>query len=705
MSFHWTIKTAAAEESLDDWGVSNVSLSFQNQSPDVMSFDVVQSVDSAQSFSFGDTLELYKDREWKSNAWSGGTRVFKGKVASVPKEGTAENEAHSYSVLGPWKDLEDCVFQQYWNIWDEGESKLIPKPCSHLFLGWWWNQAEEKYERHSTAQVAATAGDLSNPSAGLSAIKWAIHCGASLQLGTWEPDIDFLFCEVRDQTCAEIIKRMLRYHPSAVVWFDYSTDEPTIHCVDRASLTALTCPFGEKPIQSVQVVKRSDIAVPCVSINYQRTSEADGVRYVTLLNDKWPTSSTGTELRTLTETVDLLGWQTESVNAKVVVRPYSLTSSAWWGKHLRWAIDDRTTGYTIDTSTVQLKKLDKYGAETSTDLNQTTFPSELVDGQLAGWMGVKSAGAVAKAVVAVTTTDEAGNTSVERKLVSVRFTATDAVEKVYSTLTSVTGAEDPPGWSGTAWTDSERLSKCLYDALNSPHFEGRVVIVENEPFDWLETQSITGAGMGCAVNISGAETDWATMRGIVQQVDISMDSGTTAMTFGPPKHLGIADIVEWLRENRGRWFFRSPGMMVNGTVSGTSEVDLGDVLPNPEANSGAGAWQAFTVADNVTADRYVKYDFQPTTTNPTGVFKAHGFTETVTAESTGITRKIEGGTQVPKMTATATGGTFEIGDKILIRTADNPDGLEVKLRELIYCMPTGEEWSILVLASKPYAPS
>ncbi|MEM8826495.1 MAG: hypothetical protein AAGD40_06170, partial [Pseudomonadota bacterium] len=73
-----------------------------------------------------------------------------------------------------------------------------------------------------------------------------------------------------------VIRKMLRWTPDAVAYFDYASSPPTLHIRRRASLTAQAVDLAAGAVESVRLAPRHDLRRSVVVLKYERTDTVDG---------------------------------------------------------------------------------------------------------------------------------------------------------------------------------------------------------------------------------------------------------------------------------------------------------------------------------------------------------------------------------------------------------------------------------------------
>src|SRR5712692_2660279 len=197
----WTLLYGGAEKSFADWGLSQLTRSLVSQDADKASFVADgAAIDSAQQFDSGSTVVIKKD----------GIQWFVGRVITIPRQGSGRAESLKYELAGPWYYLQQIIYQQTWVSYLTNQ-KQPSQFTSHLLLN----------VNPANGQIVTTSAQI------LAALNYALAqlgAPAPFQIGAITPALFPALDEVRDMTCAEVIRKQLRWHPDAVTWFDYTTN-------------------------------------------------------------------------------------------------------------------------------------------------------------------------------------------------------------------------------------------------------------------------------------------------------------------------------------------------------------------------------------------------------------------------------------------------------------------------------------------------
>jgi hypothetical protein len=513
------------------------------------------------------------------------------------------------------------------------------------------------------------------------ALEHSIAAGDPIQIGTaGDPPlitspigITVPIDEVRDITIAEVIRKELRWHPDAVTWFDYSTSPPTLHIAQRPALPAATFNISTKPLSAVNIDRRDDLVLDAVMLKFEILSEPGGVQHQYIQTDYFPAESTA--LGVFKATIDLKGFSSSYITGDIECAAIDVSSLAWWRSHFSYLAED-------NSRLLSLELVSAGGRPAGSE----DYPSELTRGQLAEWM--EYGGRQEKLMAIVTMEVEDPTTHAKEKRtqnISLDITATDAPAGTHhlTTLASYTAGDPVP----------VGLAEAFYNALKDVQYSGSVELTEQEVDTALRAQDITDrTGVGLVFNLTGgagAGAEWATMRAMVQEANFDVDTGRTVFTFGPPRHLGIDDMIELLMVTRRRMIYTNPAAR-GGTISGGSQIQLGKDLAATNTDGGAAAPQYQKVSGGGGA--YIETD--PVGDKPTAPVPSHKMVVGDTVSQTTVS-------------ATAARSKLTLGDAIIDHNTADCVGWdkikrEIKIREIDFCK--GDVlMKILVDCSEPYA--
>lgn len=587
MSKHWTLIYSGTEKTLANWGLQNLVRKLVSQAPDEITFDTPgKAFDAAPLFTYGATVEIWQDRTETRNAdgtfsYSGGSRWFTGRRTLNPRRGYARVEDHRYLFSGPWIYLEEHLFQQKWNIYTDPANpanSLVGGFRSHVIL----NQGDNG-SALTTAQQITAAVDYAR-----------IECLAPVQVDSNLPAFSVPFDEQREITCADVIRKQLRWIPDAVTWWDYAaTPNPKLYVKQRSSLTAVALDLAAAAkgivtapwVESVDISRRDDLLRPAVVLKFEKTNEINGAAWLTVTEQAAPAGATGKEFGAVVATIQLQGFSisvasatltTADIKADDTVDQTGNTRLNWWKTRIPWLASDRIDNLSIPAATV---------------VRETARPRELTEGQVAPWMNFIAATETIKAKATFRVKDSAGNVVGEEveKEIDIRLISTDA-NQLYDT--ELNGVRTKTYYSVSSFVSGEAipsgLADALYAAVNAVQYDGQITVAEDE---------IRGlVSLGNVLNLSNGHADWGNMRALIQQVVEDVDHGRTTIIFGPAKHLGLEDLVELLRVNSRRFVYTSPSSRTSGQGN-SGQLALGKQTPKENSGAGGGKFKKLVVSD------------------------------------------------------------------------------------------------------------
>lgn len=515
--------------------LSGLRITFNSRRADEVTFtDSGAAYDGPQQFAYGQVYDITKD----------GRRVFSGRCITIPRQGSGREESIEYKLVGGWWWLENIMYTQ---TWPAGEENL-PVVKTRVILG--YDDAGNEINCNDQIRDILTH---------------AISKEAPFVIGLVNVSTKILpHDEQVDLTCAEAIERCLAWFPDTAVWIDYTTAVPTINLSRRASLSAAVVGTADVA-ESVQITPRYDARVPGVRLIYEITSATGEGRVRDIKVDE---AGDPDAFGAMTHTIQLNGgsvnylWQHIKSDGTM---PSNLTNyvpgqgsprisaKAWWAKKLphlaKW--EDVTLH---DPEPLQWPPME----------GVRTLDNELLDGEIQDWMFTW----FAKNVTAKVRADYTLNgQTVKDELLSYNLTVTNAPTGLYNALSSFEASEQVPAG----------LAAEIYAAVGTLHYEGSVVVVDQEPPDL--------AGVKNVLNLSGGASEWTRMRACIQSVQWEVDNGTTTISFGPPEFLGVADLVQMSLANTRRGTVNSLARRQSSAVEDDGTTIGG---PGSKGNSTAG---------------------------------------------------------------------------------------------------------------------
>jgi hypothetical protein len=388
---------------------------------------------------------------------------------------------------------------------------------------------------------------------------------------------------------------------------DYTATPPTITFTRYAAATEVDLVLPANAIE-VDVKPRGDQAYAGVILQYKQTHTLDDETKVLIAKDAYPLDASPTTPRTILATFDFAGEQIVTQKQYVGVRNIDSTSETFWKRHLGW-VRDLDAGFTITSGAVTPVE----------DDDEHTYSKYIYQGSCPNWLSDMVAPVEVTAVLnGVLNGRTLTNYELRARITGTRLTASGT----YSRVTSNTVAEVLP----------TGLAQAVYAAASIRHHEGMIVFRHADV--WTAAPRV-----GDVVNVP-AKAAWASMKAQVQSVELQLDSGTVAITVGPPKHLSVQDVVEWFRRARQTTPGNRGGTRSTGAMGGGTDVN-GSVL-GPDSSAIAPPFTTEETAWQLRADGSIV----PGTINP-----ADGDAQIPLIGTT----PISGGATVPKLTIPATG--------------------------------------------------
>ena len=531
---------ATTTKTFAEWGLGSPTLTFVNQGRDSCSFAALgRLVDAADLFALGTEgighrVTVLRDA----------TPVFVGIITETPRAGDSRREDCSFTASGPWWLLEELTYEQSWKSWNG--SALVDVFTSHVMLG--------QRPDGSFITNAEVIADVLAFAAPVIAASCGFQVGVDL---TGFDGIRFPTAEARDISCAEAIRKVLRYTPDAKAWWDYSGAYPVLRVARRTALAAVDIPLAAgNLLQKLDITPRRDLLRSVVIVDYEINSAVNGANFTSHVIDKWPSNAPDRAVRAYKTTVNLQG--NSVLQAYVETRAIEPLTEDWWKVREAWLQDPDVTSFTPPASFTR----------------NGSLPRELVQGQIADWMRHGNGNQIAAEPDTIIGTAGLTNSSgVQEKVMSSNIVTTDAVTGLYTSVQSY-GEPVPVG-----------LAQHFYEAVNTLHWQGNFTIVEAE-YSGL-------VGLENVLNLTGGLAEWETMQAFVWQVSVDVGAGKTTLSFGPSANLGPGDLADLARASRNRVLFTPASTRVTG--QGGAAFALGRKVANTQANSAPPLYETFQV--------------------------------------------------------------------------------------------------------------
>lgn len=238
-----------------------------------------------------------------------GTSVFCGSVESIRHhKGRGDDEYDAVSVKGPWAKLARLVYLQ-----QVATGALTHQKTSRLIL----NQAADGSEQSVNASLAEIL-DFA-----------ATKCGFSAGSVAVSSTLHLPFDECRDITCADAVRKVLKFFPKVLSRFDYSSSSPALSLFkpdlsqdvgDYSRSLSIDTTSTDHPVERVDLEIESVSSSGYRSISHQRYPEISS-------------SYDDTAVNTLYATLSLAAAESSSVSQSFTAKGEaigSFTSVSWW---------------------------------------------------------------------------------------------------------------------------------------------------------------------------------------------------------------------------------------------------------------------------------------------------------------------------------------------------------------------------------------
>ena len=521
MSTQWLIsKDDETPVLLETIGITACVVSLAANGEDSMSFTVDADYTSDPAFPDKTKLALIRAEGESTRC------VFVGWVRGIPRDGA--EDSLSYFVEGPAARLRRITYAQEWTVIadDDGDPALALEP--HVVLG----------EDNSGAKIT-TGAQIEN------VIAFAASQGLPIAVGAINAGIGAPKEEHENIWCMDAICACLRWTPTHVLWWNYDNAVggsyvPAANVSSAAEMDAVPVVLHNADVTDDLFTPRYDLVVPGVVITYRIAGEKDGKPYERRAYDT--AGDTGDPER-ISVYIDLQGATYETLTQDVVTADYPTDyagAQAWLASMVPWlAALPAGDWATISSVRSQFYPLPRY----------------LVEGTISDWMGVEAVKETITVKVRIKTRDADGNVTEDTtRDIPITLISTNAVTKTYS-KNILTGFAEPVPVG---------LAAALYAEWSALPWEGRFAIDEQEP-----SFSIIP---GKAINCTGARSEWATMRAVVQSVSVDVASGATSFSVGPCARLEADSRMALFRAVRSR---RNPSRpsRTDGDIEAISGAD------------------------------------------------------------------------------------------------------------------------------------
>lgn len=447
--------------------------------------------------------------------------------------------AHIYTIENPWWYAEHIPFLQTWKkhtIADDTATPTTPG-LTRAILG------------QSTTGTPETSATVLT-----AALTRASDSGSRFLLGTISPSITPPWEETTDLTCAEVVRRLLRWSPNHVIHWDYTTTPPTLHIVNPSTLPANDIPYGDNgSATEASIQPRPDLIPTGVVIRYERSNSTSGGTYETVEYDTWPAAldPETNSPQVIHWTIALAGRNTTRTSQRIETQDYPAdftTDKAWWKARIPWL-------NAHPDANITLTNFSRSGAQ--------NHPGELIEGTIAPFMTsnpdrVETETFRIQAVI----TQTLGNDIVTE--LDAAVTSTDFNTGTYSDISGDAQEATPSG-----------IAQSVYTAMQAFGWEGTITTeAPSVPATNPVAQRLNLPDAGTILGVS------ATGPHIIRSATSDLYTGRVTHLLGAPSHLTAQDYLELQRSNRVRTTVTHSKTRVTGeTKDNGLAVDQGGPIP------------------------------------------------------------------------------------------------------------------------------
>lgn len=599
------------------YGVAVAARSYRNGNADTLQLDLAREVatGAVADLEYGDEVILTR----------GSVTLFRGVVREVPQQESGTEAGQTVMVYGPWDSLERLVFQRSVTR-VIGLDVVTGEPVEATVFTAHFTQGRAG---QNTGVRMKEALDYA-----------AAESGAFL-VGTIAAGLPWTPSEVRDQTCADVVRQLLALNPELVVAWDYGTTPPTVSVATVGGAVISQSILGVNGCADFAVTPLAGQACSEVVLRHEYVGQGAVDFYLATTVDaafSAPATGDGKSDNAYVRTIGLepgsVQWETASVGLDAIAQAADATATkaAWWVRkddRLR-ALNERVGQAAPGLAGVLAGLLkfpaaaapeddivphlvmvagvaerdDLFGDAPVPSVDPADYPKEIVGGTLPEWAGKRYRQVVVESTIGILASDleaVASPTikgalgkifSVEKSFDGMAYLVSNFAYSGMATNATVERYRRPSS-SQPAEALPVGLAAALLASYGRTRFAGNVTLIGQEARDDFYP--------GQTINLVDGDAAWATMGELVQSVEIDDAAGQTTVSFGPPSQLSAEDLIERLRVAR-----RNP-------VSYTFEDDppkemVGGIAATPNSSSardgGAAAeyshpWKCSSSADGI----------------------------------------------------------------------------------------------------------
>ncbi len=292
MPVSWSLQGANGNgllQSFQQWGIRSAVRVSVNQGVGTLTLGFgAHDIFAASPFEPGESLLVLRD----------GVPWFRGRVTGEKRGAYGSREGLRVILSDPWWYLEKIIYTEAAQFVDDPNANPAPGDGSGVL------QASD-FDIVTKPTSEIILGRVESREQIIQALNYAKAHGAPLDTGTIDDGINVPLDRVRDVTCAELIRKSLRWTPDQAAFWDYSINPPKLHIRSRANRSPQALDLADAAVSEIELTERRDLALSGVTINYVQRNDRFGTRFATLTQDQAGPDPTG--LNALIFTQELQG--------------------------------------------------------------------------------------------------------------------------------------------------------------------------------------------------------------------------------------------------------------------------------------------------------------------------------------------------------------------------------------------------------------
>lgn len=244
----------AAYQTAESLGISVATRRLVNRGIDTVSLTVVPATfDTTPPMVYGDTVQIKR----------GSVLWFQGMALDAQLTASSKDHFQQIDIVGPWFSIGMVTYMQTFAF------NSADKLSSRTLIG--STEDDSGTVNFSNTDPIRTATPINK------ALTYAQNrLSTSANKFDFDPVSNGIYMNPEEHTDAsitDIVNSVMRYHPTAQMWVDYSQTRPTIRCASRAAnrlggaLGNITFDISE--IRAISIKPRNDLILPGVVIRYE----------------------------------------------------------------------------------------------------------------------------------------------------------------------------------------------------------------------------------------------------------------------------------------------------------------------------------------------------------------------------------------------------------------------------------------------------